>query len=224
METFVETTGFKELDDALSYLKDKSRIRLGKAALKRMATVTAQSIRKFVPKNLQPKQLGVVQKGIGSRLVKGQMLAKAGIAVGKAGREAFSVVNTSNVTTMAYTPNKKLHKSLRVGRKGVGISARNLHWFALGTKDRYVGLKGLRRRVKGKDITYGQKRTGSPIKFVGRIDKNKFGGFVQAGARASAATALAEAAKTVNRMLDAEVKAARSGGGAPVYVELDIDS
>ncbi len=210
-ETFIETTGFRELDDALSYLRDKSRVRMGKAALRRMATVTAASIRKFIPTQLRPKELGGTS-GIGSRLVKGQMLAKAGIGVGKVGRMAFRVVNKSS------TAKGKLGRSLRVGRKGVGISSRNLHWFAIGTKDRYTGTKTY--RVKGGTRI---RPTGNARHFTGRIDKNKFGGFVQAGTRASASTALAEAAKTVNRMIEAEVKAARSGG-SPVYVELDIDS
>lgn len=218
MAEFVRITGVKELDDALSYLRDKSAKRIGKAAVRRMANVTAQFIRRQVPRELR---VSGSMKGIGWRSDKAKLSniqgAKAGVAVGKSQKEAFAIVNKGNVSTQQYNVNKKLMKFLRTGRKGVGISARNLHWFAAGTADRYTGSK--RNRAK---IGPRRKPTGNPIKFVGRIDKAKFGGFVQRGATAGKSTAIAEAAKVVNRMIAAEATAARAGGQPPVEIEVDL--
>lgn len=197
-------TGVKELDDALSYLRDKSAKRIGKAASRKMASVLARGMRTFVPKSLAKSLMMTTTKGIGSRGDKARQsniqVAKAGVAVGAAGRAAkFSVMN-------------------RGKRRGVGVGARNLHWFAAGTTDRYTGTRTY--RVKGGKRT---KSTGNARHFTGRINKQIWGGFVQRGATAMRTTAIAEAAKLMNKMIVAEAQAARTGG-EPVLVELGIDT
>lgn len=238
MEVFTAVTGFKELDDALSYLRDKSSKRMGKSALRRMSAVVAKGIRRFVPKQLQPNQ---PDKGIGNRMVKRMLQAKAGVAVGKSGRMLKVVQRGHGSTRMESTVNgqgvlrirergKKFVRFTRTGRKGVGISVANLHWFALGTKDRYTGqqsVQQINQMRSGKKLVnrrgqYVTKKTGGKVHYTGRIDKAKFGGFVQRGVNASLSEARAEAAKTINKMIDAEAKAARTGG-TPVYVEMPID-
>lgn len=194
MSAFLNITGVKELDDALSYLRDKSAKRIGKAGSRRMAAVLARFMRPFVPKSLTSSILMGRNKGIGSRGDRAKIsnitFAKAGVAVGSAGRRINRIVN-------------------RGSRKGVGVSARNLHWFALGTKDRFTG-----RRNSGNKLI----ATGSQRHFTGRIDKDRWGGFVRRGLLAGSATAKAEAAKTINRMISAEWKAAK-GEGPPIQVQ-----
>jgi hypothetical protein len=189
-------TGVKELDDALSYLRDKSAKRIGKAASRRMAAVLAQFMRPFVPPTLAKSILMAKDRGIGSRGDKAKLSniqqAKAGVAVGKVGRNQSRIVN-------------------RGGRKGVGVSARNLMWFGAGTKDRYS--------KQGRAITGRLTKSGGRH-FTGRIDKGKWGGFVQRGVAAGRSTAIAEGAKTINRMIAAEWKAAK-GEGSPIQVQFD---
>lgn len=181
-ETFVAITGFEEFDDRLSYLRDKSAQKIGKAVSRRMAVVVAQGIRKEVPEELN---VFGSNRGIGSRGSKSKMssiqTAKAGIAVGSAGKNIPKIVN-------------------RGGKKGVGISARNLHWFALGTADRWTGSrKSGKRRVP----------TGNPRHFTGRIREEMYGGFVQRGAYNSGQRAIDEGRKTMERMIEQEVAIAR---------------
>lgn len=58
-------------------------------------------------------------------------------------------------------------RSTRSGKhkSGVGISARNVHWFALGTEDRTTGRKSYRTKSGGKRTVATGKRT----HFSGRI-------------------------------------------------------
>lgn len=193
MNVTVKFTGVEELDDALSYLADKSAKRIGKSAATKMASVYAKAIRRFVPSSIAPS---TPDRGIGSRGDRAKQsqlqTAKAGIGVGKANKKAreLTIVN-------------------RGRHKGVGVSARNLHWFALGTGDRFTGQTIRRNRKTGRSTV---KATGNPRHFTGRIDKAKFGGFVQAGVLASELPAIAEARKVVDRKIAAEVEKARSGG------------
>jgi hypothetical protein len=194
MQTFARITGVEELDDALSYLRDKSAKRIGKACAGKMATVTAKAIRNYVPASLAASVNMASDKGIGSRNSKPKIStiqgAKAGVSVGSAYKSAskFTVVN-------------------RGKRKGVGISARNLHWFAMGTADRWTGSKRNRSKVGPRRIS-----TGKPVHFTGRIDKAKWGGFVQRGAEAAKGPALEAARQQMEKMIAAEAAMARGVG------------
>ena len=176
-------SGIPEIDARLQYLADKSARRIGRACAKKIVSTYARSIRRFVPASIAPS---TSDKGIGSRGMrsKGPRLyaAKAGIGVGNAQKNALNVVN-------------------RGKRKGKGVTAKNLHWFALGTADRFTGSKksGAKRKA-----------TGHKRRFTGRLDKDKFGGFVQKGVTAVELEAIGQAQKLADRLIGEEVDRARS--------------
>lgn len=184
INTTVTVSGIEEIDARLQYLADKSARRIGRACAKKMVSTYARAIRRFIPASIAPS---TSDKGIGSRGMRSKgprvYAAKAGIGVGSAQKNALNVVN-------------------RGKRKGVGITAKNLHWFALGTGDRYTGSKKSGNK---------RKSTGNLRRFTGRIDKQKFGGFVQKGVIASDAQAIAQAQQLADKLIGSEVDAARSG-------------
>lgn len=169
-EIGIKVEGIDELRERLTFLGDRDARSIGRAAENAMAREMAKSIRRFIPKSIMPQ---AADKGIGSRLIRMRggidPGAKAGVAVGPSGKRVNAVIN-------------------RGGRKGVGVSANNLHWFALGTADRYTGSRKSGNRSKP---------TGNPRHFTGRIDKTKWGEFVQRGALAAELTAVAAAQKAV---------------------------
>lgn len=204
---FVQVTGFDELDHILSRIGGPSAQKMGKAAVGRMGQVYAKTIRKYIPKSIASSLNMASDKGIGSRNTRAKLstitTAKAGVSVGGSFKRA-----------------KKWQKGLgaaggangkRPGRKGVGVSARNLMWFALGTKDRFTGSK----RIRGKygRLTNKRKSTGNPVVFTGRINERIWGGFVQAGAKEGKGPAMEAAKQKIASMIDKEAAAARTGNG-----------
>ena len=119
-------TGDRELDRKLGRLRQRVQTKLKKAAVRSALGVAAKEIKKNVPSRFKN-----VRRSIGWRLGKDKqyvLAAKVGWRVGKTARKAKeSEVN-------------------REGRKGVGIGARNFHWWILGTGER---------------VTESGKRTGS---------------------------------------------------------------
>ena len=91
--------------------------------------------------------------------------------------------------------------------KGVGVSANNLRWFAIGTANRFTGSK----RVRGKFGRYLKTRvpTGNRIRFTGRINERLWGGFVQKGSAAAKGPALDAAKKRMADMIAKEAAAAK---------------
>lgn len=190
MAAKVVTTGFAELDETLSYLRTTSANRIARKAVSRMATIVVRYQRREIAgEDWAPK---TSDRGISSRNTKGRLssikAAKAGIGVGSAQKKWGTVVN-------------------RGRRKGVGVSARNLHWFALGTQDRYTGAKSVGRKGRRRLVATGKAR-----KFTGRIRKDVFGGFILRGAAAATPEALRAAEGIVQMEVAKEVAAARRTG------------
>lgn len=194
----LDIQGVEEVLERLSYINDAVRNRIERRALGRATAVLAKYIRKRIPKNIEPKFDGP-KKGIGSRpLKKGESsvpMAKAGIGVGRALSRALDVM-------------------YRRGRKGVGIGARNLHWFAIGTTDRFTGsrtysIRTKRGTAKTKAKSYADRKgrrtvlTGNVRKFTGRIVKSKWGGFVESGAMAGRSEAFGECIKAIRAGIEA---------------------
>ncbi len=181
--TTVTITGIPEIDARTQFLADRDARRIGRAAARKIVGIYARSIRRFVPASIAPS---TSDKGIGSRGMRQRgarvYAAKAGIGVGRAAKNALKVVN-------------------RGRRKGVGVSARNLHWFALGTTDRYTGAKKSGATSDRRSPHY-RKPTGHVRRFTGRIDKQKFGGFVERGVTAVELEALAQAQKFVTELIE----------------------
>lgn len=130
----ITVTGTEELYRQLDGLR-RGAGRIARRAVAKAAQSSASGIRSRIS---NPS----VRRTIGARLAKtnGEFAeAKIGASVGK--RAATSVQN-------------------RTGRPGVGIDARNVHWWFLGTKDRYTGTKRSRT---------GRKDTGKRKRFTGKM-------------------------------------------------------
>jgi hypothetical protein len=132
-----------------------------------------------------PKGLIDVRKALGSRVLKRSFgnKAKAGAGVGKKMAPAAAAAAAA------------------VGRHGgVGISARNVHWYVLGTKRRFTGTISRRNRGRGRY----REATGGAIHSTGSMPAHLF--------LAAAGAAAAGDAKTVMRQaLRAELGALWEG-------------
>ena len=118
-------TGDRELDRKLGRLRQRVQTKLKKAAVRSALGVAAKEIKKNVPSRFKN-----VRRSIGWRLGKDKqyvLAAKVGWRIGKTARKAID-------------------KGNRTSKKGVGIGARNFHWWILGTGER---------------VTESGKRTGS---------------------------------------------------------------
>lgn len=136
-EVKVTIQGFRPVLDAIHNAGLRVEQKHMDSAMRQGLTVIARKQRQLAP------VLGAGNRGlkraIGSRVfknkVKGIKDAKVGIAVGK--------------------KVSRIKPQDRTGRRGVGISARNAHWFILGTKDRVTksGRKtGRMRPIAGADF------------------------------------------------------------------------
>lgn len=154
MSVSIIVTGDKELDRLLSSLPEKVQKKIARKALNAGLSIEVKAMRGAVPANMND-----MKKAIGKSIKKskktGVVEAKAGAAVGikKAKMEAME--------------NKQ--KGLRAGRPGVGIGARNIHWFILGTEERTTGSR--KYRVKG---GFRTRATGKAAHPTGRIKPNHF--------------------------------------------------
>jgi hypothetical protein len=127
-------TGTEDLSRQFESLR-RGAGRIARRAVARAAESAADGIRSRIS---NPSVRGT----IGARLSKSRgEVAEAKIGAGVGKRAATSVQN-------------------RTGRPGVGISARNVHWWFLGTKDRYTGTKRSRT---------GRKDTGKRKRFTGKM-------------------------------------------------------
>ena len=111
-------TGDAGLMRALKTLKDSA----AKRAMQRGLNKGAQEGRKAVKASV-PSRYKEIRKAIGWRAIKrsknkNEPGAKIGAAVGKRGKSS------------------KTSAKIRTGRKGVGISKKNIHWWFLGTQQR----------------------------------------------------------------------------------------
>lgn len=124
--TLEPVQGLADLQAKLKHLGSEGSSRVMRSALGAANTALAQALRAAVnASSLAPTLKRAARQAIGKRYGKrkggpgkGQMEAKAGFAVGK-------------------KPGKTKDRG---SRKGVGISAANIHWVVLGTKERK--LKG----------------------------------------------------------------------------------
>lgn len=104
-----------------------------------------------------PKGLADVRTALGSRLLKDSRQgfgAKAGAGVGKS-----SVQRTE----------RRLAKQGPRGGRGVGISARNIHWYVMGTAARMTGSKRVGSRKRGDRMP-----TGGAVHSTGRMPAHLF--------------------------------------------------
>ncbi len=179
----LKSTGFAELDSKMRFMTTGGANRIVGMAARAGLRVAEKYIRDQIPATVRN---GIVNKdkGIGSTQKKKSTNGTSGkVGVGVGGTQKRAAAN-----------------SLQRGkRRGVGISARNLHWFAMGTADRFTG--STRIRTKMAKAVGARRSNGKMVKFTGKIDKAKFGGFVQRGMMAGKSAILEKMRSSVEKNL-----------------------
>lgn len=166
MEPQLVLTGTKEIDDALGYLHNIHANRVATACIRAGLRTGAANVRRHIRKSIRPRSR---DKGIGWRLKKQTKKNKAEGKLGVAVGAAFS-------HGINYGKNRKVGKSKR---RGVGITSRNLHWFALGTAKRYTqqSLPSAQRSRSWRSMFLADKAARGH--YTGEIEATKWGGFVR---------------------------------------------
>jgi hypothetical protein len=154
-------TGLPEIDERLTRIATKDANIIARAVVRTGLSKAASNIRRHIPKSIRPRQS---DKGIGISVKgrAGKTLGKTGTGVGKSQR------------------NSPQARGGKGKRKGVGVSGRNIHWFAVGTKERFTGQRRTGKRMAVYARMAGQlgKSKGGRHP-TGRIVKEKFGQFVR---------------------------------------------
>ena len=158
------TTGIREIDAKLDNLVRRDANKVARAAIQAGMTSIAKSIRSAVDSaQASPEMKRALKKLVGKRLVTGGrsarfgVAAKVGLGVGKK-----SAKQQKQAASDAGSGTK--HRS---SRRGVGLSANNVHWPALGTAARFTASKSLlngKRRSK----SGGKRKKGSAVPAVSR--------------------------------------------------------
>lgn len=148
MAAFV--TGDRALDRKLAELSAGAVKKVMKPAIAAGLRVSAKAMKAAVPGNMKS-----AKKAIGSRFNKsprnGTVMAKAGAGVG---------MKIAKIRKM-----DKKNSERRGNNPGVGISARNIMWFILGTAQRFTGSK----RVRSDKTGNTRKATGGAVHSTGRM-------------------------------------------------------
>lgn len=137
-------TGDKELLRELESIRKAVRLKTRKATSK-AASYGSKSVKAKIQ---NPR----ARKAIGWRLMKstetgGEIAAKIGAAVSNKKKHATS-------------------KKSRAGRGGVGIDRQNIHWWFLGTVERFTGTKRVGAHRTGNTK---RKLTGKSVRYTGRM-------------------------------------------------------
>jgi len=113
-------TGIDEIDTVLMMMKTAGANRAARAGLSAGCRVGVKAVKKLVPSTMKDakKVTGFSVKTQRGGPSNGLCVSKYGLGVGQ-------------------KRGPKVPPS-RGKRKGVGIGARNIHWFALGTKERFI--------------------------------------------------------------------------------------
>ena len=126
--------GIPELDKRLEGLQLAVANRVARSALAKGARVAAKTIKSEIPSRHKAmrKAIGSSVKRVKSGPNKGFTQAKAGAAVGKKAAKQKAEAEQTKAQRKAE------------GKPGVGISAQNIHWYILGTRERTVTKTGQR--------------------------------------------------------------------------------
>ncbi len=110
-------TGAKDIDRKLEALKKSSRNKVLRPAIMKAARESAKIIKNRIPSRYKTVRAAIGAKAVKMSRSKGEVMAKAGAAVGK--------------------KMSKVYKR-KAGRPGVGIVPKNVHWWFLGAKNRVI--------------------------------------------------------------------------------------
>ena len=118
------------LDSRLAELGSKSINRISRNAVRRGLTVLRQAMQAAVPAIAKTRghQTQTIKQAIGQSLKKSNVTS---VTEGKAG----AAVGIKRAASIAAA------KAGRGKRRGVGISANNIHWYIMGTASRYTKKK-----------------------------------------------------------------------------------
>ncbi len=147
-------TGVRELDLLFNNLSKGMANRIARPALNKAGRLSVKVIKSTIPSNQKGIRKAIASRSLKTKYNGGFAGVKVGAGVGKRKQTKTTV--------------KK-----REGRKGVGFDARNIHWWFLGTDERWTGTK--RKRVGGKRGRRGWRGTqvrvdtGKRKKYTGRM-------------------------------------------------------
>lgn len=162
------TTGIPEVDRRLRLLATREANNITRSAIQVGLTVLANEIDDAIESypGISRELKRAMKRTVGKRLVtksRGpeEVAAKAGLGVGK--RTAAKRSREAGVDFRRITR----------GRKGGGLSSANIHWFALGTVNRYTGVRdfegGARKRKRSERFTGATRRHVGKINRVGAV-------------------------------------------------------
>ncbi len=175
----LELYGVNKIDGRLREMHGSKFSKVCNGALRKSIKVVENAMKAVAP---TPQ----MKRAIGSRLLKRSREgfgAKAGAAVGK---------KIPKITV------KSLERAGKRTGGGVGIGARNIHWYILGTSMRSTGSKRVGGHQKG--ANRGRNLTGGAVHSTGRMPAH---GFI----RAAAQSALPQARQVLQQQVKAGVQA-----------------
>jgi hypothetical protein len=174
--------GLEELRAALYNLRDGAQKKAAKAAINAGLQQIVRGVRNEVNgATISPELKAAVRRTIGKSLKK-----KGDDYLGKAG---FGLAGGHSKTT----------KARDAANPGVGVSASNVHWFVLGTQERFAGIKGTGRGHKRMELTGKQQHRTGQIQPV-------FAGYLARACESSADAILLAAGEKLSQVLLAEAQ------------------
>lgn len=177
-------SGLEKVRFKLKELDKKVQDKLSRESITASLKVIAKAIKSEVPSGWKEGRKAIgwsFRKGGSRSRHSGVTFAKAGVGAG-----------------VKKARRMKGGKS-REGRKGVGQSASNFHWFVLGTKERSTGSKRAGAHKAGAENR--RVPTGGKIQRTGKLKPNAI---VKRGSLKSKAAALAAMAKTLQAGIERE--------------------
>lgn len=148
-------SGLAELSRNLENLSKGMRTKQITKAVSASAKAAVKLIKGEIPSRYKGARQSIGWRRPKRKHNAGQITAKVGVGVGKA-----TEAKAKRIT--------KTHEKHKVGgKKGVGISSANAHWFFLGTDHRWTGTK----RVRSGRQTVGRVDTGGLKKYTGKMPK-----------------------------------------------------
>jgi len=144
----IPLTGLDQVLFAMSAFENRDVKRVMNSAVRAGAAVGVKAVKATIAQRYPS-----VRKAISSRMLKKSEMHVTEISGSKLGGGV----------------GKKTKKLKRVGKKGEGISKNDIHWWFLGTLDRWTGSKAVRRGAKHGGHVVAVVRTGKKRKFTGRM-------------------------------------------------------
>lgn len=181
--------GHKILDRKLGRLATTASDKAITAGIRASMTPIAKAMRAAVNSTSASSELKrEARKSIGSRFAKPKIGKRRGVREAKVG---FSVGKTGAAVERAVAARGKRIAAGKSGGKGKGISAKNIRWFVLGTKQRVLKVGSAR----------GPK-AGHP---TGKLDP-VFGGVTRIAVAASSGASIKAAAQKIKQVIHKEAR------------------